>query len=448
MGGTGARPPARCPAARLQAGMKPKSGWCILGPMRTSGTTIPAETLKACLAEDNTRRGRFVSGVLLLWITASLVIDFQYFVPRGETYYLYLDLVLLPAIAAFTALIWKPESAVGTIQAGSFFFSLIFVLWAAVLATFQETPYTLFVAAFFVSATLLLRPWESLLVYALAFTGYVIALTVQRGGPLADGTALFLEVLAMTVTAGLVSNLLYRQRVKTLGAEAMLRRQNQSQAQEIALRTDDLDHRLKEREVLLREVHHRVKNNLQILASVLRLSGEYRNGKDPEALLRSVEQRIVSMAMVHQQLDDAGSLEQIDLAPYIEGLSRYLIASHRVGSDISFEHDLQSICVSIDAAVNLGLIATEALSNAVQHAFEQAHTDRRVRVSVQAQQSQLVLVVSDNGKGIRREQIETSPNRGLGLFLIESLSSQLHGSYTYDCSAGTTFRFEAALDRE
>lgn len=415
--------------------------------MRPSGTTIPAETLQACLADENTRRGRLVSSVLLVWVITSLLIDIQYFVPRGELYYLYLDLIILPPIIGFTVLIWTPGGSAGRIQAGLFFFSLIFVLWAAILATFQETPYTLFVAAFLVSATLLLRPRESLLVYSLAFTGYVIALTVQGGGPLADGTALFLEVLAMTVVAGLVSNLLYRQRVKTLAAEALLRSQNQSQEQEIALRTDDLDRRLKEREVLLREVHHRVKNNLQILASILRLSGEYRNGKDAEALLRSVERRIVSMAMVHQQLDDAGSLEQIDLAPYVKGLSSYLIASQRVGSDITFAHELQSICVSIDTAINLGLLVTEVLSNALQHAFDHEHSDRRVRVSVHAHESRLVLVVSDNGKGILREQIETSPSRGLGLFLIESLSSQLHGSYTYDCSAGTTFRFEVALDK-
>jgi two-component sensor histidine kinase len=415
--------------------------------MRPSGTTIPAERLQACLADDNARRGRLVSSVLLVWVITSLVIDVQYFVPRGEVYYLYLDLFILPPILGFTVLIWNPAGSAGRIQTGSFLFSLIFVLWAAVLATFQETPYTLFVAAFLVSATLLLRPRESLLVYALAFNGYVIALTVQRGSPVADGMAMFIEVLAMTIAAGLVSNLLYRQRLKTFEAEELLRRQNQSQEQEIALRTDDLDRRLKEREVLLREVHHRVKNNLQILASILRLSDTYRNGKDPEALLRSVEQRIVSMAMVHQQLDDAGSLEQIDLAPYVKGLSSYLIASHRPVNDITFAHELQSIRVSIDAAINLGLLVTEALSNALQHAFDHEHSDRRVRVSVHAHESRLVLIVADNGKGMLREQIETGPNRGLGLFLIESLSSQLHGSFTYDCSAGTTFRFETALDQ-
>jgi two-component sensor histidine kinase len=140
---------------------------------------------------------------------------------------------------------------------------------------------------------------------------------------------LFLEVLAMLVAAGIVSILLYRQRVRTLEAEERLRGRNRSQEGEIAIRTEDLNRRLKEREVLLREIHHRVKNNLQILASILRLSEEYRNGKDPEMFLRGAEQRIVSMAMVHQQLDDSANLENVDLADYLSDLSAYVINTGR-----------------------------------------------------------------------------------------------------------------------
>lgn len=249
-------------------------------------------------------------------------------------------------------------------------------------------------------------------VYSGAFAAYVVALTLQRGTPLADGMVLFLEVIAMTVTAGIVSVLLYRQRVQTLEAEYRLRRKNQDQEREIAIRTDDLNQRLREREVLLREIHHRVKNNLQILASILRLSAEHRNGKDPEVFLRGAEQRIVSMAMVHQQLDDTENLERIDLENYLSALIAYVIASFQASSEITFTLNLQSIRVSIDMGVNLGLLTTEVLSNALEHAFDQEQSNRQVSLSVQSDGARLVLVVRDNGKGICPEHFEAATNGG------------------------------------
>lgn len=403
------------------------------------------ETIERYLAEDNTRRGRIVSGVLLLWIVGSLIIDLVHFVPRGASYYLYLDLIILLPIAAFGFLIWRRAGSPKRVRLTVLLFSVAFLVWTAVLATFQETPYTLFIAAFFISASLLLRPSESIVVYSGAVTAYVGSLTLQEGSPLAHGTVLFIEVLAMTATAALVSILLYRQRVKTLEAEEQLRHQNRRQEEEIAVRTEDLNRRLTEREVLLREIHHRVKNNLQILASILRLSEEYRSGKDPEAFLRGAEQRIVSMAMVHQQLDDTENLENVDLADYLSDLSAYVIGSYQLGGEVDFSRSIESTPVSIDLAMNLGLLTTEALSNALQHAFDQEQSDRQVSLSVRSGDSRLILMVGDNGKGICPENDEDQPREGLGLVLIESLSKQLHGSYTYDCSGGTTFRFEVAL---
>lgn len=403
------------------------------------------ETIERYLADDNTRRGRIVSGVLLIWIVGSLIIDLVHFVPRGASYYLYLDLIILLPIAGFGFVVWRRPGSPNRVRLTVFLFPVAFLIWTAVLATFQETPYTLFIAAFLISASLLLRPSESITVYSIAFAAYVFAVTLHQGSPLAQGTVLFLEVLAMTAAAALVSILLYRQRVKTLEAEQQLRHQNRRQEEEIVARTEDLNRRLTEREVLLREIHHRVKNNLQILASILRLSEEYRNGKDPVVLLRGAEQRIVSLAMVHQQLDDTANLENVDLEHYLTALSGYVIASFQDSREITFTRNLERLSVSVDMAVNLGLLTTEVLSNAFQHAFEQDQSDRKVSLSVQSRDSRLILMVGDNGKGICPENDEDKPREGLGLVLIESLSKQLHGSYTYDCSGGTMFRFEVAL---
>jgi hypothetical protein len=118
------------------------------------------ETIERYLADDNTRRGRIVSGVLVLWIISTLIIDFVHFLPRGKSYYLHLDLIVLPLVAGFGFLTWKRFDSPRRIRIAVSLLSLVFLIWTAVLATFQETPYTLFVAAFFISTSLLLRRGE------------------------------------------------------------------------------------------------------------------------------------------------------------------------------------------------------------------------------------------------------------------------------------------------
>ena len=416
--------------------------------MRKNRTALPLEADERYPAADNRRRGQIVSAILLLWIIASLVTDVLYYVPRGERYYLYLDLIAFLHIAWFAVLVWKYAGSARRTRTAIFFFSLLILVWAAVLATFQETPYTLFIFAFFVSTSLLIPPKDSVAVFGSAFVAYAVALTLRTGSPLADGATLFIEILALTVTAGIVSVLLYRQRVQLLHAEMQLRDTNRNQEREIAQRTEDLDRRLREREVLLREIHHRVKNNLQILASLLRLSKEYQGTKDAEALIRGAEQRVVTMAMVHKQLDNTHTFERVDLGIYLKDLSDYVIDFHRSGSTVSFSRDLQSIPVPLDTAVNLGLLTTEVLSNALQHAFEQEQSDRNVSLTVEAHDSRLVLVVRDDGKGINPEYTENGTREGLGLVLIDSLTTQLGGKGTYERSGGTTFRFEMPLPME
>ncbi|HKK48838.1 MAG TPA: sensor histidine kinase [Alkalispirochaeta sp.] len=416
--------------------------------MRRTGTTVPGETLQSDLTDDNVRRGRIASGVLGFWIIGSLVIDVVYYVPRGEHYYVYLDLIMLPIVAGFAMVMWKHQGSSIRTQTVVFLFSLIFLVWAAVLATFQETPYTLFIVAFFVSTVFLIPPKESVLIYTATFIAYAAALAVRAGSPLAHGTTIFIEVLAMTVTAGVVSVLLYRQRVQTLEAEQSLLRQNRLQEQEIANRTEDLNRRLREREVLLREIHHRVKNNLQILASLLKLSEHHGNGQDAETRIRGAEQRIASMAMVHQQLGHTDDFENVDLGRYLTDLGEYVVDEYHTGSEISLTLDLQSIVVSIDMAVNLGLLVTEVLSNAVQHAFDPEQSDRVVRLSAWRQDSELCLAVQDNGKGFCPDHLEHTVREGLGLVLIDSISTQLGAMMTYECANGTTCRFQIPFHRD
>ena len=154
------------------------------------------------------------------------------------------------------------------------------------------------------------------------------------------------------------------------------------------------------------------------------------------------------MAMVHEQLYDTDNLESVDLGSYLEALSAYVLDSYAAVGELSFVTALESVRVPIDMAVNVGLLATEVLSNALKHAFDGTKKERRVSVSTRAHDSKLLLLVEDNGKGICSEVIDDTTRGGLGLVLVEALSKQLNGVFTYECSGGTTFRLELPFSLE
>lgn len=397
------------------------------------------------IAEDNRVRQRVVVGVLTAWIVASLVIDLAHFVPAGERYYLYLDLAVLPVVTTFFLLGWAHFEHPSIRNRTVALFSVLILTWTAVLTAFQGTPYTLFILAFFISATVLLPPARAVVAYGVAFAGYVLGMVILSGSPFARGTTQFLEVLAMQIAACTISALLYRQRQRTLLAEALLRRTGEQQEREIAARTDALNQRLAEREVLLREIHHRVKNNLQVLASMLRLSDEYRPDDDPEAFLRGAERRIVSMALVHEHLYDTENLDRVDLADYLGRLCGYVVDCHETASDMAVNLEIERVTVPVDVGANLGLIVTELLSNSLRHAFPDDQTDRSISVSTATRDGRLEVVVRDNGRGLCRERDQGDGRAGLGLVLVDALARQLDAVVSYDCDGGTIARLEMSL---
>lgn len=195
---------------------------------------------------------------------------------------------------------------------------------------------------------------------------------------------------------------------------------------------------LREKEILLREVHHRVKNNLQIISSLLNLQSEHIKDEQYAEMLEDSQNRIRSMALIHETLYQSGNLAHIDFDEYISNLVHALVRSYKVADRIAVIIEVEDVSVGIDAAVSCGLIINELVSNALKHAFPDGRKGK-VKIVLRSSNSVVELTVSDNGVGIP-EGIDFRTTESLGLDLVLTLAEeQLHGEITLDKRGGTTF---------
>ncbi|MBI5687060.1 MAG: PAS domain-containing protein [Verrucomicrobia bacterium] len=196
---------------------------------------------------------------------------------------------------------------------------------------------------------------------------------------------------------------------------------------------------LEEKIVLLKEVHHRVKNNLQIVISLLRLQAV--RTKNPEALdtLQETGNRIHSMALLHEALYRSQSLAHVNFADYIESLCSHLFRSHaQKATRVKLERRLQSVSMDLDRAVLCGLIVNELISNALKHAFPE---DRTGRIAVElgtTPQEQILLKVSDDGVGLPWG-LNLRQTKTLGHQLVFMLTEKLRGTMEVARDHGTSF---------
>lgn len=208
---------------------------------------------------------------------------------------------------------------------------------------------------------------------------------------------------------------------------------------------------LREKEVLLKEIHHRVKNNLQVTSSLLRLQSDYIKDEHAKELFAESQNRIRSMALVHEKLYQSSDLSRIKLIDYVESLAQLLFRSYGVDSNI-IKLDIKgdAIFLSIDTAVPCGLMINELLSNCLKHAFP-SNRNGEILVRIEGKENGIVtLLVSDNGVGLpvgfNFEQVTS-----LGLQLVRTLAKQLNGQLEINNSEGVRIKFsflEEALKNE
>ncbi|MCI0472481.1 MAG: hypothetical protein L0Y76_02755, partial [Ignavibacteria bacterium] len=217
------------------------------------------------------------------------------------------------------------------------------------------------------------------------------------------------------------------------------RRYNRFLKQEVEKATKELtENESKYREALLQEVHHRVKNNLQIISSLISLQGQSISDKQARSVLRESEGRIHTMALIHEKLYKAKKLTTINVSEYIREIVDHLRRSYLTDtSKIEAEYNIPQVEINTDTATTIGLIVNELVTNSFKHAFPE-NTKGKILISVNRQgDGPLHLRVSDNGTGLKTAYDKDSVNT-IGLKVVEILSRQFKGSFNIYNDNGVT----------
>ena len=195
---------------------------------------------------------------------------------------------------------------------------------------------------------------------------------------------------------------------------------------------------LKEKEVLLRELYHRTKNNMSVISSLLALQAEHIDDKTILRMFKDMENRIQSMALVHHKLYQSNNLSRINLREYIEELTSLLLRSYASCCRIALELDAEDIDVLIDTAMPCGLILNELISNAIKHAFP-GRKEGTIHIELhRVDETSLELIVADNGIGVSDEH-DLRNMKTLGVQTVIGMAeSQLAGTVHFAIDNGMT----------
>jgi len=196
---------------------------------------------------------------------------------------------------------------------------------------------------------------------------------------------------------------------------------------------------LREKEVLLKEIHHRVKNNMQVISSLLQLQAQYVEDEPTLALFEESQTRIHSMALIHEQLYQSEHLDRIDLPPYVQNLVANLYQSFGCGNTaIQFNLNLDPIYLNIETAIPCGLIINELVSNSLKYAFRQS-LGGEINIDIhKINPQEFQLIIQDNGSGFPPD-FDVENAETLGLRLVRMLAYQLEASIDIDSQCGTCY---------
>ena len=196
---------------------------------------------------------------------------------------------------------------------------------------------------------------------------------------------------------------------------------------------------LNEKEILLKEIHHRVKNNLQVIISLLNLQAGYLHDEETLRAMQEGQNRVRSMALVHEKFYQLEGISEIDFAEYIEKLCQYIFQTYpETAGKITLDVESDNITFDIDTAMPCGLLINEIVSNSLKYAFPNGQ-EGKITIKLKAMpENKIQISVMDNGIGISEEYKLQNPST-LGLQLIGALTSQLNGEVEMFRNNGTTF---------
>ncbi len=201
---------------------------------------------------------------------------------------------------------------------------------------------------------------------------------------------------------------------------------------------ENLKTSLEEKELLLRELHHRVKNNMQIISSLLSLQSQHIKDKRDMEIFESSQNRVKTMSLIHEELYSSQDFTHINLSEYIQNLTKELLTSH-IGDPgrVQLTVNVEDINMELETAIPLGLLINEIVANSVNHAFPH-HQEGKIIVDLKRDGDAFILKISDNGIGIP-ENVDFEKADTLGFQLINNLVNQLDGEIEMHTNNGTMF---------
>jgi len=193
---------------------------------------------------------------------------------------------------------------------------------------------------------------------------------------------------------------------------------------------------LEEKEVLLKEVHHRVKNNMQVISSMLKLQSRHIDDKKALELFKNSQDRVKSMALIHERIYNSPDLASVNFEEYVQNLAHNLFISRRISSNkVVLDMNIKNVTVNMNKAVPLGLIINELISNALKHAFPNERKGK-LTVSIKKKKDKFELIVADDGIGYAKDLNLKTPD-SLGMQLVLALTEQLRGTIDFKRAGGT-----------
>ncbi len=222
-------------------------------------------------------------------------------------------------------------------------------------------------------------------------------------------------------------------------------RQKEKTNKLLATQKLELEKAGKEKDSLLNEIHHRVKNNLQVISGLLSLQNSEHQSDELKAILKEGQSRVKSMALIHQMLYQNQNLSTIPFQDYLEELSKLIEKSFGAASKkIEINVDAQNIAFDVDTAIPLGLIVNELLSNAIKYAFENKEKGGRIDISLnKLETNRYNLTIKDDGSGIP-DSFNFETSKSLGLRLVKMLCTQIRAELKMNTSNGTSIEIKFA----
>jgi two-component sensor histidine kinase len=218
-----------------------------------------------------------------------------------------------------------------------------------------------------------------------------------------------------------------------IGTVGIIRDVTLRKREEIRLKED-----LRVKDVLLKEIHHRVKNNLQVISSLISLQGAVLADEESQLVFQDCQTQIQSIAMVHEQLYRSDNLQAIDMASFLTSLVAYLLRVFNVDEGrVVSEVECGSLSLGIDQATPVALIVNELVSNSIKHGLGRDGGTISVNFE-RVDDSRLRLTVRDSGEGLP-EDVDIEGSKTLGIQLIRALTSQLGGEASWENAQGTLF---------